>query len=229
MKARFCRIGLAFTSAILLSTCSRLPALRPVPLQEGYRSEHDCLSPFPTRPWRAVHAMHVAGPYRNRASVVGVTIVDPSLRRIRATIFSVEGIVLLDAVRQRGETTIHRALPPLDSQTFVKGLFEDVGLMFLAPESDPDQIGRSEDGDLVCRFEGDRRGTTDVVFPSEGTWLILRYGKNQSLEAGIEAHGTTRYALGERMELEVYGRGGYTIDLKLLEVEFLTEVESFFR
>jgi len=31
------------------------------------------------------------------------------------------------------------------------------------------------------------------------------------------------------MELEVYGRGGYTIDLKLLEVEFLTEVESFFR
>lgn len=229
MKARSCRIGLAFTSAILLSACSRLPALTPVPAQEAYRLEQDCLSPFPTRPWRAVHAMHVSGPYRNRASILGVTIVDPSLRRIRATMISVEGIVFLDATRQSGETTIHRALAPLDSPAFLKGLFEDVELMFLAPDSDPNRIGWSEDGDLVCRFENDRRGTTDVVLPSEGTWLILRYGKNRSLEAGIEAQGTTRHALGERMELEVYGRGGYTIDLKLLEVEFLTEVESFFR
>jgi len=229
MKARFRRIALTFTSAILLSTCARLPTLTPVPTQEGCLFEQECLGPFPTRPWRAVHTMHVSGPYRNRASVVGVTIVDPSLRRIRATLISVEGIVLLDAVRQRGETTIHRALPPLDSPAIVKGLFEDVGLMFLAPDSNPDRIGRSEDGDLVCRFEGDRRGATDVVLPREGTWRILRYGKNQSLEARIEAHGTTRHALSERMELEVYGRGGYTIVLNLLEVEFLTDTESFFR
>jgi hypothetical protein len=173
--------------------------------------------------------MHVSGPYRNRASVVGVTIVDPLRRRIRATMISIEGMVLLDAVRQRGETTIRRALPPLDSPAFVKGLFEVIGLMFLAPDSGPDRIGRLEDGDLVCRFEGDPQGTIDVVLPREGAWRILRYGKNRSLRASIEAYGTTRHALSERMELEVYGVGGYTISLKLLEVEFLTDTDSLFR
>ena len=217
------------TLLLLTPSCGRyLPKLILLSGEECTETQEMCRKPFPVKPWRAIHAIHITGPFGRKSSVLGVTVVIPATRSIRAVIMSVEGMVLFDASYGGDGTTIHRSIPPLDRGGFSEGLLRDVSLMFMAPEGAWIQIGRTEDRHLVCRWKDDQGRTTDVVFPDDGTWRILRYDRDDSLIRKVNMTGWTGNLLAERVELVAYGIGGYTLDLRLVEAEPLTDYESSF-
>jgi len=141
---------------------------------------------------------------------------------------SVEGMVLFDAGYEGDQATVHRALPPLDRGGFSDGLLRDVSLMFLAPKGIWNQVGRNQDRHLVCRWKDGQGRTTDVVLSDNGTWRIFRYDKYNSLICDVRMTGGEGRFLTERAELVDHGIGGYTLDLRLVEVEPLGEYEGLF-
>jgi len=215
---------------LLAAGCARLPAL--VPLSGVPRAEVEtiCLRPFPDRPWRAVHALHISGPLGHASSVLGVTVVDPSSRRIRAVILSLEGIVLFDASRDAaGGVTVHRAVPPLDRKGFPEGLMRDVALIFLAPATPPDEAGLDREGHPVCRWQDPGSGTADLVTLDPVSWRILTYAADRSLEREADLTAPEGGPLASRIRLVSHGFLGYSLDLSLIEVEFLDgDVERLF-
>lgn len=215
------------TLLLLTPSCGRyLPKLILLSGEECAKTQEMCRKPFPVKPWRAIHAIHITGPFGRKSSVLGVTVVIPATRSIRAVIMSVEGMVLFDASYGGNGTTVHRSIPPLDRGGFSEGLLRDVSLMFMAPEGAWNQIGRNEDRQLVCRWKDDQGRTTDVVLPDDGTLRILLYDRGDSLIRKVNMTGWTGNLLAERAELVAYGIGGYTLDLRLVEAEPLTDYES---
>lgn len=214
----------------LLSSCSRLPRLTPLTGMLHMESEEICREPFPTQPWRAVHSIHISGPFGIESSVIGVTVVDPASRRIRAVILSLEGMVLFDASCEEGVPTVYRAIPPLDRKGFPDGLLRDVSLIFLSPEGVSTQTGRDDKGRLVCRWQNIPTGTTtDVIVFRENRWQLLQYERDNDLKRKVEMQGVPgEEPLTNEIHLSYHGLVGYSLDLSLLEAEFLTDYETLF-
>jgi hypothetical protein len=216
-----CRLLLLWVLTDLLFGCAGLPKLTPAPGESSIEWETVCLRFFPQSPWRAVHALHISGPFGQRSSVMGVTVVDPTTRRIRAVILSVEGIVLFDASREAGTTTVHRAVPSLDHKGFPEGLMHDVDLMFLAPEGGPAETGQNSEGNPVCRWRSESGTTTDVAGTGETNQRILQYDPDNTLRREVEMEGETGAFLAGRARLSFHGLVGYGLDLNLIEFEAL--------
>jgi len=223
-----CRLPLICALALSLCGCSRLPELTPPSGAPCTEATGFCLRPFPARPWRAVHTIHISGPFGHESSVVGVTVVDPASRSIRAVILSLEGVTLFDASSRAGEITVHRAVPPLDRKGFPEGLMHDVSLMFLVPRGTLTQTGRNDEGCLVCRWRDDPSGATDLIFARPDEWQILRYDNGHTLRRELEAAALPGEPLALRIRFSCRGVAGYSLDLGLLEAESLTEYEALF-
>jgi len=221
-----CRLTVILALGMSLCRCSRLPELTPLSLAPSTEATGFCLRPFPAGPWRAVHALHISGPFGNESSVVGVTVVDPGSRCIRAVILSLEGVTLFDASSRGGEIEVHRAVPPLNREGFPEGLLHDVSLTFLEPRGTLTQTGRNDEGLRVCRWGDDSTGTTDVILAGPDAWRILRYDQNHTLRREVEATALPGQPLAARIRLSCRGVAGYSLELRLLEVEPLTEGEA---
>jgi len=223
------RLLLLAAVAGLLAGCGRLPKLTPAPEIPCAESTEACLKFFPQKPWRAVHALHISGPFGQQSSVMGITVVDPVSRRMRAVILSVEGIVLFDASYDRGVPAVHRAIPPLDRKGFPEGLLHDVSLMFLAPEGAPDRAGIDDEGLPVCRWGNEGSGATDVVIAGQDRRRILQYGPDNTLQREADLEGRPGEALARTIRFSCRGLTGYGLDLTLVEWELLTGgIDSLF-
>jgi hypothetical protein len=223
MKMNTCRrASLLIAVTALVCGCARLPKLVPLTGVSRAETEKSCLRPFPDRPWRAVHALYISGPFGHKSSVMGVTIVDPTSGRIRAVILSLEGMVLFDASRKTDVVSVHRALPPLDREGFPEGLIHDVSMMFLAPEGTPDETGLDEERHPVCRWRDESTGILDVVAIGEGRWRILQYGGDRGLEREVDMVAKMGESLAREIRFVCHGMAGYTLDLTLIQAEFLS-------
>jgi hypothetical protein len=223
-----CRLPLILALALSLCGCSRLPELTPLSGAPYTETEWLCRRPFPANPWRAVHAIHISGPFGHESSVVGVTVVDPATRRIRAVILSLEGVTLFDASSRDGDITVYRAVPPLNRQGFPEGLMHDVSLIFLLPRGKFAQSGRNDSGCPVCRWMDPSSGATDVIFADQDDWRILQYDGGDTLRREVEAAGRPGEPLAGRIRLSCRGVAGYSLGLDLLEAEVLTKCDELF-
>src|SRR5574341_1159133 len=111
-----------------------------------------CTTPALPPVFRAIHTLIFTLPGRGSGSFIGVTVADVPSDRLRSTLLSVEGLVLFDAVWDKDVLTVFRALPPLDTEGFARGLFSDVRLLFFPPEGRLEAAGRDKAGVLVCRW-----------------------------------------------------------------------------
>ncbi len=222
------RLPLICALALSLCGCSRLPELTPPSGALRTEATGFCLRPFPTRPWRAVHTIHISGPFGHESAVIGVTVVDPSSRSIRAVILSLEGITLFDASSRAEEITVHRAVPPMDREGFPEGLMHDVSLIFLVPQGILSQTGRNDEGRQVCRWREGPSGTTDLIFDGPDEWRILRYDNDHAVRRELEAEALPGEPLAVRIRFSCRGVAGYSLDLGLLGTESLTECEGLF-
>ena len=218
----FFGVLLLLVAGCMVGACARLPDLVPAADMAPLQAAGLCRGPFPTQPWRAVHALHLSGPFGQRQSVMGVTVVDPHTQRIRAVVLSLEGFVLFDASRCGDPVSVLRALPPLDREGFPEGLLRDVSFLFLAPHGPPTHTGRDSAGDFVCRWRDEPEGTLDLVNTPDGGWRILQYDTRSRLRRTAEIPAAPEESLPENARLAYHGIIPYAMDLTLVDAEFLT-------
>jgi hypothetical protein len=216
---------------LLFFGCATLPEISPVvPLESerGAARIRACEGVFPPVPARFVHSVETDFGGGRKGMMLGVTLVRPGERKIRAVLMTIEGLVMFDGRWEAGNATIDRGVPPLDSPHFARGLLEDIGLVFLPPEGTPTAVGFAEDGAPVCRYERDGRETVDVIAGPDGAWRIHRYAgarrtRTVRAESAISVPGPEGpFSTPRKIALTAKGRAGapdYALSLTLLEAE----------
>ena len=210
----------------LIAACSGLPTLQPVPVSSNDPLSEACRAVFPQGKWQFTHAIEAAYPGGGENLLMGVTVIDPAQQTVDCALMTVEGFVLLQA--HMGKTLrVERAVSPFDGEGFAAGMLADIRLMFLEPAAEHIQTGwpggqAAPDDKPVCRYIGKAGVTTDVR-PGSG-WQISRYAPRGNLVRTVVAEPTGGQAgFPGRLRLRATGPAGYTLEMKLLSAERITD------
>ena len=208
--------------SIIMVLCMACTCVRPImpPDSSGALSTESCLLPFPTSPYRFIHAVEAAPPGGARIMMVGVTMIDPAASTIRSVIMTIEGLVLFDAGYDKS-ITIHRALPPFDNKHFAGYMMEDVRLMYFPPQGTRSASGMLNDGSTICRYTSGDNVIVDVIIHQDHTWDIEHYagcGKPvRTVKARLLQDGFPGV-----IELSIQKPQKYFLRLKLISAEPLS-------
>jgi len=173
-------------SALLLCACAS--PQRPLPVNpSGTEHRERCRLPFPVAPARFINAIEAQLPDGKKMTLIGITVIDPGERAVRAAIMTIEGLLLFDASTRNDVITLYRALPPFDGPEFRSALLHDVQFLFLPPAGEPQQYGIVNNGSSICRYGLADGMTIDVIVHPDNSWELREY-KNGS--------GSTRTAKG---------------------------------
>ncbi len=204
---------LLFCLTLGLGSCSHLPSLKPLaPEVDPKNLEASCLALFPKQAQRFVHQIRAELPMNQHSAMLGVSLVYPGRRHLRAVLLSVEGLTLLDAERSPSGDRVHRAIGPMEDQDFARGLLDDVELLLLAPHGET-RFGEVA-GQATCRTEVDG-GVTDIRFDGQ-IWHLKRYDAQGRLLRSIQASR-------QNAQIKALGLGGYLLKLKLQSQESLDQ------
>ncbi|HBH85993.1 MAG TPA: hypothetical protein DDY17_00105 [Syntrophaceae bacterium] len=202
---------------IFLMSCSRLPVIRPVDPSVVPDAKGQCRRPFLDTPYRFIHSIEVSFPGGKTGTVIGITVFDPTEKTIHSVIMTLEGFVLFDA-RCEKEVRVNRAVPPFNADQFAPYMMEDVRLIFLAPDGKLLDSGVNADGATVCRYQGRRDATVDVIVHNDGSWGIEAYNTSHELLRKIRAVDV-RNRIPGMVELRGFGFREYSLRLKLISAE----------
>lgn len=203
------------TGALLMVSCAALPAINPPAASPEKRIVCPC--PYPQTPSRFIHAIEVHRGNQAVTALIGVTVIDPARRTVSCALMSTEGMVLFEAAAESGRLIVHRALPPLDSMDFARGMMSDIELLFLAPGEAPAQKGILEDGQEVCRYPI-QDGWLDVSAKPGGPIRIRSYFEDGGLKRSVTLSGGMMNPYGA-IELQASGIFKYALRMNLIEAE----------
>ncbi|HOX43782.1 MAG TPA: hypothetical protein PK668_09290 [Myxococcota bacterium] len=219
-------LALALAPGLLAPACAHLPELYELPeAPTAAGLQQRCHEVGPAAAFRAVHAIEARLPLGQASAMLGVSAADPLRGRLRAALVSAEGLTLFEGLRgDGGRIRVLRAVPPLDGPDFGPMLLDDVALLLLAPRGPTLRMGRMRSGEGVCRapvrsavWPG---GVLDVLPEATDGGAALRlYDGDESLRREVHLSGRTPAGLYQRMRLEAFGPGGYSLELTLLESE----------
>ena len=182
-QARWCCV----ISALLLCACASLQ--RPLPVNpSGPEHRERCRLPFPVAPARFINAIEAQLPDGKKMTLIGITVIDPGGRAVRAAIMTIEGLLLFDAATRNDVITLYRALPPFDGPEFRRALLRDVQFLLLPPAGEPQQYGILNNGSSICRYDLADGMAIDVIVHIDNSWELQEY-KNGSI-ATRTAKGT---------------------------------------
>jgi hypothetical protein len=209
----------ALLLATILHSCGGLPALRPV--QAGHRAAlvEQCVAAFPTGEWQATHLVEAQLPMGQEGSFLGVVAVAEGGKGFRSVLLSPEGFVLVDASYREGRTTAHRAVPPLDAPGFARGMTSDLRLLLFAPEGMVSEVGVLESGWPACRWRRDTGKTVEVQPGTPGAYRVRLYDRDGQLERDAQLSEVAEQGFARQMRLIAPGPGGYSLQMRLLEVQ----------
>ena len=194
---------------VLFTSCSTLPAIRPLDAAGTQAAAERCRRPFLEAPHRFVHAIEAGSPERSMGTVLGVTLFDPPSGIARSAILTLEGFVLFDARYDKG-VEVFRAVPPFDAPRFGENMIDDIRLIFLAPQGRLLRAGALENGAIACRYEGPRGQTVDVIVRPDDSWEIGTYGDHNEPLRRVEA-----FSVINRIPEAVALTGFFTVDYML--------------
>jgi hypothetical protein len=201
------RAGVLLILLPTLWACSGLPVVREVTSDERPELYAACQIRFPQGNWTVVHAIQVQLPGGGQSVLLGVSASTPSEDRLESVLLSPEGIVLIEASVQAHEIKVVRALPPFDQDAFAQGLFSDVRFLFSPPTGDPTRVGRTADGEIICRYQ--QGGRTEDLLPSpSGGWTRREYSGNK-LRRQVISDGPDEDGFARTQDLSVRGLGAY--------------------
>jgi hypothetical protein len=183
-----------FLLTVLFTSCSTLPAIRPLDAAGTQAAAERCRRPFLEAPHRFV---------------LGVTLFDPPSGIVRSAILTLEGFVLFDARYDRG-VEVYRAVPPFDAPRFGENMIDDIRLIFLAPQGRLLRAGSLENGAIACRYEDPRGRTVDVIVRQDDAWEIGTYGNHNEPLRRVEA-----FSVNNRIPEAVALTGFLTVNYKL--------------
>ncbi len=205
----------------ILSSCASLPGIKPVSSVDTTF----CGKPFATEQRQFVHTIFVTMPGGNNSVITGITTVFPAEASVHVIIMTLEGLVVFEGRADPKKTVIQRGFSFFSSTSFAAGLLNDVRLVFLKPAGVPVEIGRSEQGALVCRYRDFDRSILDVVINDHGDWNLVQYGADYYPNRRVSARYNGIHELldkkvaPDRIELIVTGTGtfDYTLDMHLIQ------------
>lgn len=203
--------------ASLLFSCSRLPVIKPAEPSAAAGLIAQCGRPYPSVPYRFIHAIEVILPGGSSGTIMGVTLVDPKAAAVHSVMMTLEGFVLFDGAYDKN-VHVDRAVPPFDKPHFAKNMLGDVRLMYLAPEGQPVNTGTLQDGAVICRYTGSRYPIMDVIVHRDGSWEIDAYSGSEEPRRRIRA-GAVKNGIPETVELKAYEAWDYTLQMKLISAE----------
>ena len=135
--------------------------------------------------------------------------------------------VFLDAYYDQ-KVVINRGIPPFDSMDFVRGMVDDIKLMFFKPEGSLVESGISGDGSHVCRYINDAGSVIDVITNSGCDWKIRRYNPGGTLIKTVKtghckmvAGSSNQIGFPGRIELVSRGINRYALAFELQEAKRL--------
>ena len=174
-------------SALLLCACAS--PYRPMPVNpSGPEHRERCRLLFPVAPVRFINAIEAQLPDGKKMTLIGITVIDPGGRAVRAAIMTIEGLLLFDASARNDVITLYRALPPFDGPEFRRALLRDVQFLLLPPAGEPQQYGILNNGSSICRYGLADGMAIDVIVHPDNSWELQEY-KNGSVATRI-AKGT---------------------------------------
>lgn len=202
----------------LVVACAALPRLGPAGSAEQEACAAACRAPFLCGGWRLVHAINGTLPGGSNATMIAVTLAAPGTGRIRCTLMSIEGLVLLDAEHD-GKLAIHRGVGPLASPDMVTGMIRDIRLMLFRPAGSV-LAGSAAGGRGVCRYAAPE-GTIDVSVDENGASEVRLYDTSSRLSRTVRLCAVNRDGLPATIELSAFGAFRYSLRLDLIEAERL--------
>jgi len=203
--------------ASFLFSCSRLPAIKPADPVAAAALIAQCGRPYPSVPYRFVHAIEVILPGGSSGTLMGVTLVDPRAAAVQSVMMTLEGFVLFDGTYDK-KVRVDRAVPPFDKPEFAKNMLDDVRLLYLAPEGRPMHAGTLKDGAVICRYIGTQYPVMDVIVHRDGSWEIDGYSESEEAKRRIKA-GSVKNGIPETIELKAYEAWDYTLRMRLISAE----------
>lgn len=203
--------------ASFLFSCSRLPVIKPAEPSAATALIEQCRRPYPSVPYRFVHAIEVILPGGSSGTMMGATLIDPKAAAVHSVIMTLEGFVVFDGAYDK-DVHVDRAVPPFDKPHFAKNMLKDVRLMYLAPEGRPVKVGFLEDGAVICRYTGNDNHIVDVIVHRDGSWEIDTYSESEEIRRRIRL-GSVRNGISETVELNGYEAWGYTLRMRLISAD----------
>lgn len=229
--------------ALLMVSCAVervqvLPEL--IPSTDTVEARLACAACFPKGRWQFVHAIgfDMAGGFSGNA--LGVVALNGE--DIKVVLMTVEGLNLFEASSANVDSLeVGRAVPPFDKPGFAQGLMRDVRAIFQRPAGVL-STGHVPDGLSACRYTGEE-GIHDLVLQTDGCWRLETYqlqkkapgeeGAEPSAPAGpvltrlittasCQAAGKT--IIPQVMELAVPGPEGYSLSMRLISAERLSNI-----
>ena len=185
--------------------------------------EQGCTSIFPEGEWQFVHSIDFTRGSSGGTTVIGITTL--SADTITSALVTVEGFTLFEAVFfEDGSFRVERAVPPFNSRSFAEGMMEDIRAIFRLPSGTLARKGRLQQGAAACRYSDTHGRVTDILPNIDDCWQITSYTPDLIMDRSITGrscreHGSTR--IPEYLELQTYGRTGYTLKMTLLRADRL--------
>ncbi|WP_320041547.1 hypothetical protein [uncultured Desulfobacter sp.] len=146
--------------------CADLPHIIPIntsPVPDDQSISRELNRLFPTGSFQFVHAIELTMPGSHSAMLMGVVNIHPGQQAIHCVIMTLEGLVLFEADHTRESFTIHRAIPPFDSQALAQGLISDIELIFFTPQGKLSAWGNLENKNKIFRFSHPCGDILDIV------------------------------------------------------------------
>ena len=201
-----------------LAACGGGLSLQPVEPKRAQEIAKRCTSIYPVLPWRATHVVEVTLATGQAGSFLGVVAADAP-HKFRVILVSPEGFVVFDATYDQGNITANRAVPPLDSEQFARGMAGDIRLMLFAPSWPLVEAGHTEAGAESCRFERADGQTVQVVLESPERAHLLLYAANGALDRDGVLRGPRQAGFFQEMLLVAQGPLGYSLAMRLMDSE----------
>lgn len=209
-----------------MASCSAVTPLPRTPVSDPYLREK-CASGGAPRLFRAVHTI-TATIHGRSSAFIGVTIADIPGDRIRATLLSVEGMVLLDAVDNHGIVTVYQALPPFDTVAFAQGLFRDIRFLFFPAPGTLVRATAGQDGTVSCTWL-DADQAVEKTETASGKEIVKEYTtENGHVVRRVELLPPLDKGFFKRIRMTSYGAAGYSLSFDLLEAEPLERDDGLF-
>ncbi|MCP4371426.1 MAG: hypothetical protein GY797_25400 [Deltaproteobacteria bacterium] len=219
--------SIAFWLILLLGTvsCAGLPKLDPVIPSVIPEIHKRCSYVFLEGKWRFVHLIEFAMPGNKKSFVMGITVISYKERKIESVIMTIEGFVFLDAYYDQ-KVVINRGIPPFNSIEFVRGMMDDIKLMFFKPEADLVESGMSGDGSHICRYKNNAGSAIDVITNSGCNWEIQQYDPGGALIKTVKADqckilpgSSNKIGFPGRIKLASRGIKRYALAFELIEAK----------
>ena len=210
-------------------SCTSLPKLDPINPSITPEVHQRCSDVFLEGKWRFVHLIEFTMPGNKKSFVMGITVISPEEKKINSVIMTIEGFVFLDAYYDQ-KVVINRAISPFDSIDLVRGMMDDIKLMFFQPEGSLLESGVSSHGSHVCRYKNAAGRVIDVIANSGCDWEMRQYNPGGTLIKTVKADhckkvpgSPNKIGLPGRIKLASRGINGYALAFELKEVKRLKE------